>query len=106
MAVSRELIAEYERVSNYAHLKRFFKGDERERRIADLNDLGTLLIIEPPYPESPDPNDDFLLAMLELPKTERLVTGDKKLLALKRFEGKEIISPVEFAAKLAASSQD
>ena len=47
---------------------------------------------------SPDPNDDFLLAMAEAGKADYLVTGDKcGLLALHRHKGTQIVSASAFA---------
>lgn len=48
---------------------------------------------------SPDPDDDFLLALAEAGKADYLVTGDKSgLLALGRHKSVRIISAGDFAA--------
>jgi len=48
---------------------------------------------------SPDPTDDFLLALSEGGKADYLVTGDKSgLLALGRHKATRIVSAREFAA--------
>jgi len=58
-------------------------------------DVGRL----PTVKRSPDPEDDFLLAMCEAGRADYLVTGDKKgLLALRRHQGTRIFSPKQFAA--------
>ncbi len=58
-------------------------------------DVGRL----PTVKRSPDPEDDFLLAMCEAGRADWLVTGDKKgLLALRRHQGTRILSPKQFAA--------
>jgi predicted nucleic acid-binding protein len=52
----------------------------------------------PPVKHSPDPTDDFLLALSEAGKADYLVTGDKGgLLALDRHKTTRIVSPNEFA---------
>ena len=57
-------------------------------------DVGAL----PPVERSPDPMDDFLLAMSEAGNADYLVTGDKSgLLALDRHQATRIISAKEFA---------
>jgi putative PIN family toxin of toxin-antitoxin system len=62
-------------------------------------DVGEL----PEVKRSPDPMDDFLLAMSEAGHADYLVTGDKSdLLALARHKRTRIVSPVEFAAFLAS----
>jgi uncharacterized protein len=56
----------------------------------------------PPLELSPDPADDFLLALSEAGNADYLVTGDKSgLLALKNHKGTRIVSARDFAALLA-----
>jgi uncharacterized protein len=53
----------------------------------------------PPVERSPDPTDDFLLALSEAGNADYLVTGDKNgLLALDRHKATRIVSAREFAA--------
>ena len=53
----------------------------------------------PHVERSPDPTDDFLLALSEAGKADYLVTGDKSgLLALGRHQATRIASAREFAA--------
>jgi len=53
----------------------------------------------PRVERSPDPTDDFLLALSEAGKADYLVTGDKGgLLALGRHQATRIVSAREFAA--------
>jgi putative PIN family toxin of toxin-antitoxin system len=56
----------------------------------------------PRVKRSPDPTDDFLLALSESGKADYLVTGDKSgLLALDRHKATQIVSAREFAALFA-----
>lgn len=56
----------------------------------------------PRVERSPDPSDDFLLALSEGGKADFLVTGDKSgLLALDRHKATRILSAREFAALFA-----
>ena len=56
----------------------------------------------PRVQRSPDPTDDFLLALSEGGKADYLVTGDKSgLLALDRHKKTRIVSAREFAALFA-----
>ena len=56
----------------------------------------------PHVERSPDPTDDFLLALSEAGKADYLVTGDKSgLLALGRYKATRIISAKDFAALFA-----
>jgi predicted nucleic acid-binding protein len=56
----------------------------------------------PPVERSPDPSDDFLLALSEAGNAEYPVRGDKSgLLALGRHKATQIVSATEFLAFLA-----
>ena len=56
----------------------------------------------PRVKRSPDPNDDFLLALSEAGKADYLVTGDKSgLLSLDRNKATQIVSATDFAALFA-----
>lgn len=46
-----------------------------------------------------DPNDDFLLALAKDGTADYLITGDKDLLSLKKFEHTRIITFSEFTEK-------
>ena len=50
--------------------------------------------------DSPDPGDDYLLAMAVATDADVLVTGDKALLALRRIGVTAIISPRQFLTLL------
>ena len=59
----------------------------------------------PRVARSPDPTDDFLLALCEAGKADYLVTGDKSgLLALGRHKGTQIVSARDFATLLATAA--
>jgi len=63
------------------------------KRLAEA--IGELPAVE----QSPDPMDDFLLALAEAGQADYLVTGDKSgLLALARHKNTRIISARDFAA--------
>jgi putative PIN family toxin of toxin-antitoxin system len=65
----------------------------------DLKELAEVIDPLPRVERSPDPTDDFLLALSEAGKADYLVTGDKSgLLSLARHGGTQIVSAGEFAA--------
>lgn len=70
-----------------------------------VNQIKRLAEVAGPLPQleiSPDPWDDFLLAMCEVGDADYLVTGDKSgLLVLGRHKGTRIVSASDFAALLA-----
>jgi len=70
-----------------------------------VNDLKTLAESVKGLPQvrrSPDPTDDFILALCEAGKAQYLVTGDQAgLLALERHKSTRIVSARAFAALMA-----
>jgi predicted nucleic acid-binding protein len=66
-----------------------------------VNELKELAVSVDPLPyveRSPDPTDDFILAMAEAGKADFLVTGDKSgLLSLRRHKATRIIPARDFA---------
>ncbi len=71
------------------------------RLVNDLKTLAEIIYKLPLVERSPDPEDDFLLALAESGKADYLVTGDKSgLLHLTRHKGARIISAHDFAAAL------
>ena len=65
----------------------------------DLKELAEVIDPLPRVERSPDPTDDFLLALSEAGKADYLVTGDKSgLLSRARHQGTRIVSAGEFAA--------
>jgi uncharacterized protein len=71
------------------------------RLVNELKELAEIIGPLPPVKRSPDPTDDFLLALSEVGKADYLVTGDKGgLLALDHHTTTRIISAGEFAKRI------
>ena len=69
------------------------------RLVNDLSELAETIGPLPHVRRSPDPTDDFLLALSQAGKADYLVTGDKSgLLSLARHQGTRIVSASEFTA--------
>lgn len=69
------------------------KASEIGRMVNDIRRLAMMCDTLPAVSRSPDPNDDYLLALCQAASTDYLVTGDKShLLALERHEGTRILS--------------
>jgi putative PIN family toxin of toxin-antitoxin system len=69
------------------------------RLVNALKELAETIGPLPCVERSPDPTDDFLLALSEAGKADYLVTGDKSgLLALARHQATRIVSARDFAA--------
>jgi len=71
------------------------------RLVNQIRKLAELVKTLPTVKRSPDPEDDFLLALCEAGEADYLVTGDKSgLLSLKRHRVTRIVTATEFVALL------
>jgi putative PIN family toxin of toxin-antitoxin system len=90
---SEEQFEEFRRVSRYPRLRRFLQPAAAG---AMLNEIRLLAVLASPLPKldiSPDPADNFLLAMAQVGHADYLVTRDKDdLLTLVRHKGTRIVS--------------
>jgi putative PIN family toxin of toxin-antitoxin system len=99
LVVSELLIAELTRALAYPKLQKRIPGEKAAAFVSWVRDHGTLAE-DPPDPapvSSPDPDDDYLLA-LAISRRAFLVTGDQHLLGLR--EDLPILTPAEFVNKL------
>ena len=88
-----ELRATLSKPALAARIKPYHAG----RLVNELNELAETIGSLPRIERSPDPTDDFLLALSEAGKADYLVTGDKSgLLALARHQATRIISTRDF----------
>ena len=78
------------------------KPHKAGRLVNQVKQLAEVIDPLPRVKRSPDPADDFLLALSEAGQAEYLVTGDKSgLLSLDRHKTTRIVSASDFAALLA-----
>ena len=93
-----ELLATLEK-PRVAELVKPYRAGRLVNQIKRLAEDASLL---PPVNRSPDPTDDFLLALCEAGNADYLVTADKSgLLALNRHKATRIVSAGDFAALVA-----
>lgn len=102
--VSAELLEEVREVIERPKIAARLTKECRDGLLLRLERLTEPVVCREPYPEAPDPADDFLLAMLRDSDADLLVTGDGALLGLGRFEGKKILTAVAFTMQLRADS--
>ena len=85
------------RVTRYPKLRERLHPALAGRLINELRDLAVVVQNLPVVTVSPDPYDNYLLAMAAAGAADFLVTGDKRdLLALKLHEGTKIITVRDF----------
>lgn len=94
---SIEQIDEVRRVSGYPHLAPRLPAPKVGRLINDLREVATMVANLPSLDISPDPFDNYLLAIAQKGKANFLVTGDKAdLLGLDKFSAAKIIAVRQF----------
>lgn len=97
LLTSAEQLDELRRVTRYPKIRERLAPALAGRLINDIRDLALLLTALPVVTASPDPYDNYLLAMAAAGSADFLVTGDKRdLLALRLFEGTKILTVRDF----------
>ena len=85
------------RVTRYPKIRARLKPALAGRLINDLRELAVVVETLPPVDVSPDPYDNYLLAIASGGEADYLVTGDKPdLLALRRHDRTQIVSVRDF----------
>ena len=88
-------IEEIRRVTRREGIRFRIHQAEAGRLVNDLRRLATRIENLPTLDVSPDPYDNFLLAMAQAGQTDLLVAGDKDLLSLSRHQGMHILTTPE-----------
>ena len=100
LATSREQITEFKRAARYVKLRNVLPRHLIGHVVNRLGQAEILLRRLRRIGDSPDPGDDFLLAIAAAAGADYLVTGDKALLGLQRVAVTRIVSARRFAAIL------
>jgi uncharacterized protein len=97
LLTSSDQLDELMRVTRYPKIRERLAPALAGRLINEIRDLAILLTELPAVTASPDPHDNYLLAMAVSGSADFLVTGDKRdLLAIRLFEGTKIITVRDF----------
>jgi putative PIN family toxin of toxin-antitoxin system len=89
-------IDELKRVLGYEKLKRYIKPMEASLLLENLDAMAEIVTVTHARSESPDPDDNWILATAVTGEADLLVTGDKNdLLHLKQVEGVRIVNARE-----------
>jgi len=93
LLTSAAQIDELMRVTRYPKIRERLSPALAGRLINEIRDLAIPLTALPVVTASPDPHDNYLLAIAASGSADFLITGDKRdLLALRLFEGTKIIT--------------
>ncbi|HTW58857.1 MAG TPA: putative toxin-antitoxin system toxin component, PIN family [Terriglobales bacterium] len=105
LVTTAEQLDEIARVTRYPKIRIRVTPALAGRLINRLRDLAILIENLPKVDRSPDPGDNYLLALAEACKAHLLVTGDKILLSLKRHKSTRIVTPAALVELLKEHSK-
>jgi len=88
-----EQLDEIARVTRYPRIRAHLHPALAGRLVNRLRDVATVVENLPIVDRSPDPDDNYLLAIAEAGEARFLVTGDKPLLGLKHHKSTRIVTP-------------
>jgi len=88
-----EQLDEISHATLYPKIRRRLAPAVAGRLVNRLRDLAILVEKFPKVDRSPDPGDNYLLALAEAGAAHLFVTGDKPLLGLKRHKSTRIVTP-------------
>lgn len=88
-----EQIDEIARMTRYPRIRALLHPALAGLLVNRLRDVATVVENLPTVDRSPDPDDNYLLAIAEAGEARFLVTGDKPLLGLKRHKSTRIVTP-------------
>ena len=100
LATSFAQIDEFKRAARYPKLLPYLPRGAVGRLVNGLRSAELLLKRLPSGMDSPDPGDDYLVAMAVASGADFLVTGDKALLSMRRIAATRVTSARRFAAIL------
>lgn len=93
LLTSAEQIDEIARVTRYPKIRARISPALAGRMVNRLRDVALMVEKLPKVDRSPDPDDNYLLALAQAGNAQYLVAGDKPLLALKRHKATRILTP-------------
>ena len=101
LVLSQEQLEELRRVTRYERLRPLITASAAGVLLNELRAHAQMLSDLPHVDRSPDPGDNFLLAMAQAGEADVLVTGDKHdLLILGSFQRTRIITARQFLTQL------
>jgi len=101
--ITESILQEYERVLSYERVRRYSRmADEAiAESIRVLRDGCDFVVVSEPIPRvSTDPKDDVYLACAVAGQADYIVSGDRHLLVLERYQGIPIVTPATFISLL------
>jgi putative PIN family toxin of toxin-antitoxin system len=95
-----EQIHEITRVTRYSKIRVRLAPALAGRLVNQLREAAIVVGKLPRVDRSPDPDDNYLLALADAGKAQFLVTGDRPLLRLEFYKSTQIITPAALAERI------
>ena len=89
---SQDLILEFVEVAKRPKFKKYFSPSDLEILLVSLSSKAIFIEVLNSVSIARDPKDNFLLALAKEGNATHLITGDKDLLSLKKFEKTKIVT--------------
>jgi putative PIN family toxin of toxin-antitoxin system len=89
---SQDLIDEFIEVARRPKFRKYFSASDLEALLVSISTKAIFIEILNTVDISPDPKDNFLLALARDGNATHLITGDKELLSLKKFSKTKIVT--------------
>lgn len=97
LLTAEDQVDELRRVTRYAKIQERLAPGQAGKLINDLRALAITMDALPSVDASPDPDDNYLLAIAKAGSADFLVTGDKRdLLGIKSYAGTAIVTVRQF----------
>jgi len=96
LVFSSELLAELMEVAARPKLRKFFTPADKKMIFDLIERHADYVVVTSNVEVCRDAKDNFLLSLAKDSQTHFLITGDKDLLVLKKFEGTEILTIAEY----------
>lgn len=93
---SEELLNEFLEVIKRPKLRRFFSQEDTENLIETIEEYAEFIVVTSKVEVCRDEKDNFLLSLSKDSDANFLITGDKDLLVLEKFEQTNIVTIAQF----------
>ncbi|MBI3292946.1 MAG: putative toxin-antitoxin system toxin component, PIN family [Elusimicrobia bacterium] len=101
LITSEEQLDEFRRVTRYTRLRAYIQPAVAGTMVNELRLLAEVVTELPRVDASPDPGDNFVLAMAQAGQAEYLVTGDNRdILALGHYQKTRIVTVRQMIERL------
>jgi putative PIN family toxin of toxin-antitoxin system len=96
---SKESLDEFISVAKRPKFKKYFSAPDLQNLVGQMVNHGVFVEVISKVEVCRDPKDNFLLALSKDGKANFLITGDKDLLEIRKYDKTKIISIREFLSK-------